>query len=211
MPHGQCVCGTARQSRDIELATGLCRTRRSQGCARRSAWALLPLGWPPAAHRGRVVTTGMERRYRKPAIPAKAREAFLAALEDGLQVRSAARLAGVRFQRLYERRKVDEEFSAAWDEAYEQGTQAWEDLHATRTKEGIVEETTDADGKVIRRVRKPYPQDLHLMLKARRPEVYRENASVAVTVPTVFVMDSAFAGRQPVESQPRELTEGGTS
>jgi hypothetical protein len=55
-----------------------------------------------------------------------------------------------------------------------------EDELRRRSVEGWHEETFDGGGKLIRRVRRMLPHDLHLQLKARRPEVYRENARVDV-------------------------------
>lgn len=151
-----------------------------------------------------------ERRRRNPAVPANARTGFLEALAAGWSVTHAAGRAGVPRQRFYELRDVDEPFAEQWDEALEAGTHVLEDEALRRAVEGYDEDTIDGDGKLIRRVRRYDSALLQTLLKGRLPR-YREGANVNVTVPTVFVLESAFAGRRPIESPTRELTEGGSS
>jgi hypothetical protein len=151
-----------------------------------------------------------ERRRRNPAIQPEAREAFLEALAAGWSVTHAARRAVVDRQRFYELRDADEAFADQWDEALEAGTHVLEDEALRRAVEGYDEDTVDGGGNLIRRVRRYDSALLQTLLKGRLPR-YREGANVNVTVPTVFVLESAFAGRRPIETPTRELTEGGTS
>lgn len=106
---------------------------------------------------------------------------FLEALAEGWSVTKAAGLAGVDRRRLYEQRDQDEEFASAWAEAVELGTDALEDELRRRSIDGYDEETFDGKGELVRRVRRLSPQDLITALKARRPEVYRENQRVELT------------------------------
>lgn len=105
---------------------------------------------------------------------------FLAALAEGWSVSSSSERAACDRHRFYELRAEDEAFAEKWAEAYEAATEMLEDELRRRSVEGWDEETFDGGGKLIRRVRRMLPHDLHLQLKARRPEVYRENARVDV-------------------------------
>lgn len=106
---------------------------------------------------------------------------FLEALAAGWSVTKSAGLAGTDRRRLYEQRDQDEEFASAWAEAVELGTDALEDELRRRSIDGYDEETFDGKGELVRRVRRLSPQDLITALKARRPEVYRENQRVELT------------------------------
>ncbi|SEL39165.1 hypothetical protein SAMN04515666_103607 [Bosea lupini] len=83
------------------------------------------------------------------------RERFLAALGEGLSVAGAAKLAGIGRQTVYDWRKRDGEFAAAWDDAIETGTDNLEDEARRRAM-------STSDTLMI------------FMLKARRPEKYKE-------------------------------------
>jgi hypothetical protein len=149
---------------------------------------------------------------RRGRIAKRDRVTFLAALAAGWAVRHAAKLAGHSFQRWYELRDSDEDFAAAWAEAIEQGTQRLEDEALRRAVDGYDEETFDGEGTLVRRVRRYDGALLQTLLKGRRPEKYRDGATVEVQAPTVFVLDSAFARHEPIEvveaEPPLELPAG---
>lgn len=132
------------------------------------------------------------RRQRRPTLAE--RDAFLVALADGWSVKSAAEKAGADRHRFYELRSDDEAFAEQWTEAYESATQMLEDELRRRSVEGWDEDTFDGDGKLLRRVRRMLPHDLHLQLKARRPETYRDSARVEVR-------NALFAGTPDVALQ----------
>jgi hypothetical protein len=140
---------------------------------------------------------------------------FLEHLAAGWSVTAAAGEAGCDRRRFYEYRDADEAFAAAWEDAWQRGTDVLVDeLH--RRALGYDEETWDGDGNLLRRVRRYSDPSLIAALKARDPERFRDNAQVAVTVPTVFVLESAFAGQraieaETVEAEAVELPEGGAS
>ena len=113
------------------------------------------------------------------ALTDEARATFLEALGKAYSVTHAVKLIGLSRQALYDARKGDEEFAGAWADAVETGTQVLEDELRRRALEGWTEDTHDGDGKLMRRVQRMSPQDLHTMLKARRPEVYRDNAQMS--------------------------------
>jgi hypothetical protein len=143
-------------------------------------------------------TAGVRRRRNRAPRPREKRK-FLQALAEGWSVRRASQQANLAFQRFYELRASDERFAEAWAEAYEQGTQRLEDEATRRAVEGYDEETRDADGKVIRSVRRFDSALLQQQLKARRPSVYRENA-VELNTPAVFVLDSSFNRDRSIEA-----------
>jgi hypothetical protein len=116
------------------------------------------------------------QRRRRP-VTKKARKAFLEALANGHSTTHAAELAGAWRQRFYALRDTDPEFAAEWAEAEERGTDP-------RRALGYDEQMREyRDGKLYRETvtTRHDSQLLQLLLKARRPEVYRENASVQVT------------------------------
>jgi hypothetical protein len=106
----------------------------------------------------------------------QARDRFLELLGEGWSVSKAAKAAGSDRRRMYEARADDETFAAAWDEELERGTELLEDELRRRATEGWTEETRDGDGKVMRVVERYLPHLLVSLLKARRPELYRDNA-----------------------------------
>jgi hypothetical protein len=117
------------------------------------------------------------QRRRRP-MPAKAREKFLEALAAGWSVTHAATRAGHARQRFYEARERDEGFAFAWGEAVEAGTDRLEDEAFRRAVEGYDEDTFDGEGKLIKRVRRYDNATIQALLKGRRPEKYREPATV---------------------------------
>lgn len=73
--------------------------------------------------------TDCTRRRRRHQRRSRAREqAFLAALAAGKSVAAAAAAAGVARRTAYNWRDSDAAFAAAWDEAFEAGTDRLEDL-----------------------------------------------------------------------------------
>lgn len=88
----------------------------------------------------------------------KKRESFLAALMDGESVTSAAKSIGLSRQALYRTRLGDEKFAADWDDAVECGTDCLEDEAVKRARDG-------SDTLLI------------FMLKARRPEKFKDRVA----------------------------------
>ncbi len=86
---------------------------------------------------------------------------FLLFLAEGNTVTSAARAIGVSRQAAYQYRDVDAGFKQAWDNAIEEGLDTLED-------------------EAIRRAKKSSDLLLIFMLKAKRPEIYRETIEVNV-------------------------------
>lgn len=107
---------------------------------------------------------GRKPNFTKSA-QARTRAAFLSKLAETGQVKLSAKVAKIDPKTAYNWRKVNKEFSAAWDEAIEVAI-------------GLLE---DAGFQRALRARDPSDTLLMFMLKARRPEVYRERSDVQIT------------------------------
>lgn len=117
--------------------------------------------------------TEARKRPRGP-ISRPQREAFLAALSEGLSVHHAAGTVGRERRRFYNLRERDEAFAELWRDAYDAGTMVLEDEARRRALEGI-EEPVYQGGKLVGTVRRYSDRLLEVLLRARRPEMYREN------------------------------------
>lgn len=103
----------------------------------------------------------------------KNREKFLDALSKGSSVTKAAAAAGMTRQGFYKARKTDEQFADDWDEAVEQGTDLLED-EALRRASGGTLKPVFYQGVKCGQVREYSDTLMIVLLKARRPEKYRE-------------------------------------
>ena len=115
----------------------------------------------------KAVKSGTGGTPKKPAprgtavrpVPAeKWRAAFLSDLAENCNVTNACRAAGVGRNTVYEHRKTDQGFAAAWDDAVEQGIERLELVARNRA-------LTVSDTLAI------------FLLKAHRPKVYRDSAA----------------------------------
>jgi hypothetical protein len=145
-------------------------------------------------------------------------ERFLKALADTGIVTTAVAAAGTSRTRVYELRKKDTAFAAAWDEAEEIATDRLEDEARRRAIEGIAEPLVSA-GKLIRDddgqpiMVKRYSDNLLLaLLKARRPP--RSERSVRFQLPpfrsaadAANAMAAVTAGVAAGEVTPAEAAE----
>ena len=98
---------------------------------------------------------------------------FLRAIEYGATVQDAAISAGVDPSTAHKRRREDPEFRRAWAEVGVIGTQAMEREAARRAYHGV-EEPVFHKGEVCGSIRKYSDTLMIFLLKARRPEVYRD-------------------------------------
>ena len=115
---------------------------------------------------------------------AKVRDAFLAGLEDGMTIAAASKAVGAGRRTMYDWREADTDFAAAWDDAYETGTDVLEDEAKRRAVDGVQEPviyqgklsmTKDDKGNDIPlTVRKYSDTMLIFMLKGRRPEKFKD-------------------------------------
>ena len=107
---------------------------------------------------------------------------FLVELNAGETVRDAARTACVGRATIYRWRDDDEEFAEAWDDAIDAGTELLE-LEAIRRGRDGVRKPVFHQGQICGHVQEYSDTLLIFMLKARRPQVYRDRASLEHTGP----------------------------
>lgn len=99
---------------------------------------------------------------------------FLAALEETHLVTEASKRAGIHRQRAYERRSSDPKFAEQWAEIEERSTELLEREAYRRAAVGV-EKPVFQGGEEVGRVREFSDTLLIFLLKARRPDTYREN------------------------------------
>lgn len=114
------------------------------------------------------------RRTRK-----KARATFLEAVTLGLTVVQACQEAGVGRTTVYDWRDSDPEFAAAWDVAYDRGTDALEAEAQRRAFDGVVKPVTVAGER--EEVREYSDTLLIFLMKGRKPQRFRDNHKVELT------------------------------
>lgn len=102
---------------------------------------------------------------------------FLLHLAWGGNVSAAARYARISRQTAYNHRESNSHFRAAWEEALEVATDRLEEEARRRAVEGV-DEPVFYQGKEVARVRKYSDTLLIFLLKAHRPEKYRERYDV---------------------------------
>lgn len=107
-------------------------------------------------------------------------EKFLSALAAGITPTGAARKAGIGRRTFYDLRDRDLTFAAAWDAARQAAIDALEDSAFRRAVEGV-EEPVFYKGEVVGTVRRPSDRLMELLLKAERPDKYRERVDHTVT------------------------------
>ena len=112
--------------------------------------------------------------------PRNWRRAFLAELAVDGNRRRAAEVAGVDSATIYRHRAADAEFRAAWDAAIDHAGEYLEAEAWRRATEGVEEPLTSAKGLLYHAdgtpavVRKYSDSLMALLLKAARPDKYRE-------------------------------------
>jgi hypothetical protein len=116
-------------------------------------------------------------------------ERFLRAVADTGSVTAAVAVAGTSRSRVYELRRSDSEFAAAWDEAEEIAADRLEDEARRRAVEGVPEPLVSG-GKIVRdddgqpiTIRRHSDPLLLALLRAHRPP--RRERSVRFTLPAL--------------------------
>jgi transposase-like protein len=105
------------------------------------------------------------------------KRAWLAAFEEQGTVVAACKAASVGRSTTYEWRQKDEAFALAWADIEEATTEAMEREAYRRAVEGVSEPLVSA-GRLVTNTQKYSDTLLIFMLKARRPERYRDNVKV---------------------------------
>lgn len=114
-----------------------------------------------------------ETPEQKPAWTIK----FLERLSEGATVTDAAKAAGVGRATTYRYRDSDPEFDAAWVEVHERSTEMMEAEAFRRAVKGVQKPVYHL-GQRVGSVREYSDTLLIFLLKARRPETYRERLSI---------------------------------
>jgi hypothetical protein len=139
------------------------------------------------------------------------REVFVGALEASGNVTASARRAGVNRATAYNHRRSEPDFAAAWDEALEVATDALEAEARRRALEGW-EEPIFCGGEECGRVRKYDSTLMIFLLKAHRPEKFRENTAVQHSGDLTIRIEYADADRdalaEPASSGPDGYPQG---
>lgn len=103
----------------------------------------------------------------------RAREKFLHTLSRGLSVTAACEAAKLARSTVYAWRDTEPEFAAAWEAALESGTDLLEDEARRRAYAGT-DRPVFYEGQQCGAIREYSDTLMALLLKARRPLVYRE-------------------------------------
>jgi phage terminase small subunit len=113
---------------------------------------------------------------------------FVEALAATGNVSAAVKVAGTSRTRAYELRKTEQAFAMAWDEAEQVAADRLEAETWRRAVEGV-EEPLVSGGKLVRdddgqpiAVRRYSDQLLIALLRAHRPEKFRERAAVEIDI-----------------------------
>lgn len=103
-------------------------------------------------------------------------------LAETCNVSEAARAAGIGRQTAYDWREADESFAAAWIEAEQAAADALEREAWRRGVDGI-DKPIVYQGKITDHCREYSDRMLELLLKAHRPEKFRERVTTEHTGP----------------------------
>lgn len=127
----------------------------------------------------------------------------------------ACSAAGVGRATAYEHKAADPEFAAAWEDAIEEAVEALETEARRRAIEGV-EQPIVSGGEIIATVQR-YSDTLTIfLLKAHRPERYRDNVRLEHTGPAgvapvmIYVPDNGRMGA-PVAAPLRPVTAPSTA
>lgn len=124
---------------------------------------------PRKATRKKAASKAVARRDWKPD--------FLDTLKIGGHVVQAATAAGITKQAAYKARHADEDFALAWADAIDEATETLERVAVRRATAGT-ERPVFYKGEVVGTIREMSDTLLIFLLKARRPDVYRDNAKI---------------------------------
>lgn len=144
----------------------------------------------------------MAKGKRKASIRSskRARAIFLTALAEGYSVSAAAERCGVARKSVYTLRDEDPDFATEWAEALDRGADLLEDELRTRVVDGLLKPVFH-NGKPCGDVREKSDVLLIFALKARRPQVYRDNVhhTADASLASAFAQAVLQASRPPTE------------
>ncbi len=106
------------------------------------------------------------------------RQRFCELIAEGWSVSAACRVVGIHRSAAYRLRDAHPEFRSAWAEAWESGADMLEDTARELAIEGSLVPVY-WQGKVVGHQRRRSEMLLMLLLRGRRPEVFRDHAGIA--------------------------------
>ena len=124
----------------------------------------------------------------------KEQRAFLDALAESANVTWACKAAKIPRRTAYEWREADPKFAKAWEEAVDLGTDALED-EAIRRGHAGVDKPVYQGGEKVGVVREYSDTLLIFMLKARRPEKFKERAQIDHKIPLIKQFMETVCGK----------------
>lgn len=128
---------------------------------------------------------------------------FLDALAKCGVITYAAQIVGVDRSTVYRHRDANPEFAAAWDDAIETSTDLIEREVFRRAVEGVTEPVVSA-GKHVVDVQRYSDRLAEFLLRARRPEIYRERAELhhsgSIGLSVVALAEKAREGRRELSA-----------
>lgn len=116
-------------------------------------------------------------KMRQRTFSKRHQDAFLERLRKGWSVTSSIEATGFARLTVYRYRSNDPAFAAAWDDAYEQGTDVFEDEAKRRAVDGILEPVF-FKGEIVGEIQRYSDQLLVKTLQMRRPAKWRERLDV---------------------------------
>ena len=102
----------------------------------------------------------------------------------------ACRAARLPRARAYEWREADPDFAKAWDDAVERGTDALEDEAVRRAMQGVLKPVYQG-GKKVGAIREYSDTLLIFLLKARRPEKFKERIEHGISAELAERLEAA--------------------
>ena len=149
-------------------------------------------------------------RMKKLRLTRERQKRFVAGLAETGNVTTAVKMAGTSRTRAYELRKTDQAFAAAWGEAEQAAADKLEAETWRRAVEGI-EEPLVSGGKLVRddngqpvAIRRYSDQLLIALLRAHRPEKFRERTAVEIDI-SDRLADRLEAARQRAIAKPEPV------
>lgn len=126
-------------------------------------------------------TVSNQRTTHLSKLTEEKRAGFCEYLRAGWSITAAAGKIGVARQSIYALKAKDVAFACAWDDAYESGTDLYEDEAKRRAVEGT-DKPVFYRGEKVGHIREYSDTLLIFTLKARRPDKYRERVEQTVKV-----------------------------